>query len=518
MSLIDSEIKQKIIDELNESNEITNSRQFAIKIGKEHEEVVAELNSLHAYEILLPEVIQEDIWEPTQEGQDYIEKGSPEVIFFNSIPQNGIALSELQKTLGPIAQIGFSQCMKLKWITTKKIEPSKEEIEKQQQQKKKAKVDQMIFQKVEKIEDKTKDLLLQLTKSTISSKDLQALKRRKLAQIVKIKYFKITKGATFERLITKKEKVHTDFNKEILSQELWKDAFFKKYNFNALGIYSSGHLHPLLKVRTQVREAFLELGFEEMDTSIWVESSFWNFDTLFQPQQHPARDMHDTFFMSKPEFSSDFPKEYMEKVKETHEKGGYESIGWRYDWDEQEAKKNIMRTHTTAISSRTLNSLIGQEFKPRRFFSIDRVFRNETLDATHLAEFHQVEGFIIDKNLSLGDLIGVITQFFQKLGMNKLKFKPAYNPYTEPSMEIFIYHDGLKRWIEVGNSGIFRPEMLRPMGFDEDVSVIAWGLSLERPTMIKYKVNNIRDLFGHKVDLQTIYSFPLCKITLEKFD
>ena len=129
------------------------------------------------------------------------------------------------------------------------------------------------------------------------------------------------------------------------------------------------------------------------------------------------------------------------------------------------------------------------------------MFRNETLDKTHLAEFHQIEGLVADKNLGLGHLIGTIEDFFNRFGIKRLRFKPAYNPYTEPSMEIFAYHDGLKKWVEIGNSGIFRPEMLLPMGLPEDASVIAWGLSLERPTMIHYGLENIRDLFGHEVNL-----------------
>ena len=141
-------------------------------------------------------------------------------------------------------------------------------------------------------------------------------------------------------------------------------------------------------------------------------------------------------------------------------------------------------------------------FKPQKYFSIDRVFRNEAVDRTHLAEFHQVEGVVCDRNLSLGHLMGVIRAFFERIGMPTLRFKPAFNPYTEPSMEIFSYHPGLGKWVEVGNSGVFRPEMLRPMGLPDDVTVIAWGLSLERPTMILYGIDNIRDLFGHKVDLQ----------------
>jgi tRNA synthetases class II core domain (F) len=146
-----------------------------------------------------------------------------------------------------------------------------------------------------------------------------------------------------------------------------------------------------------------------------------------------------------------------------------------------------------------LHKLANQEggFTPKKYFSIDRVFRNEAMDATHLCEFHQVEGLVADRNLNLGHLIGTIRTFFEKIGITQLRFKPAYNPYTEPSMEIFGYHPELKKWTEIGNSGMFRPEMLRPMGLPEDVRVIAWGLSLERPTMIKYKIENIRDLFGY---------------------
>lgn len=179
------------------------------------------------------------------------------------------------------------------------------------------------------------------------------------------------------------------------------------------------------------------------------------------------------------------------------------SIGWRYTWQESESKANILRTHTTAVSSRMLFEL-AEEYKrtgvftPQKYFSIDRVFRNETLDKTHLAEFHQIEGLIADVDLTLGDLMGVIEAFFQKLGLPKLRFKPAYNPYTEPSMEVFSWHDGLGKYVEVGNSGMFRPEMLLPMGLPENVRVIAWGLGLERPTMIRCKIQDVREISGYQ--------------------
>ena len=275
-----------------------------------------------------------------------------------------------------------------------------------------------------------------------------------------------------------------------------------------------GHVHALMRVRAEFRRILLEMGFSEMPTNRWVESSFWNFDALFQPQSHPARDAHDTFFMAHPTGTTrTLPEEYLSRVQSMHEGGGSGSLGYRYAWARGEAETNLLRTHTTAVSARMLHALANQPggFKPAKYFSIDRVFRNEALDATHLAEFHQVEGVVADVGLSLGDLVGVITEFFNRIGITQLRFKPAYNPYTEPSMEVFGYHPDLRKWTEIGNSGIFRPEMLAPMGLPPDVRVIAWGLSLERPTMIKYRCKNIRELFGHKSQLSMSRDAPLAR-------
>lgn len=379
---------------------------------------------------------------------------------------------------------------------------------------KKAEGGPKLFRKVESIEDHVQQCLVQLQDMKmdgISDQQKKEYKNRKLIAEVKTTRYIISKGANFTTTISKPE---TDLTPEMIQSGDWKQKTFKPYNFDALGIMpTSGHLHPLLKVRTEFRQIFLEMGFTEMPTNNYVESSFWNFDALFQPQQHPARDAHDTFFISEPATATEFPMDYLQRVKKVHAEGGYGSQGYKYDWKIEEASKNLLRTHTTAVSARMLYKLAQQpEFKPSKYFSIDRVFRNETLDATHLAEFHQIEGLVADYGLTLGDLMGVIYAFFKKLGIEKLRFKPAYNPYTEPSMEIFSYHEGLKKWVEIGNSGVFRPEMLLPMGLPEGVNVIAWGLSLERPTMIKYGINNIRELFGPKVNLQMVYDNPICRL------
>jgi len=305
-----------------------------------------------------------------------------------------------------------------------------------------------------------------------------------------------------------------ELTKEMLDSGAWASTAFKAYNFDAAGREAGGgHAHALMRVRAEFRQILLEMGFSEMPTNRWVESSFWNFDALFQPQSHPARDAHDTFFMKEPARALAVPADYAAAVQAMHEGGGAGSLGYRYAWKRAEADKNLLRTHTTAVSARMLHALAHQPggFKPARYFSIDRVFRNEALDATHLAEFHQVEGVVADVGLTLGDLLGVISDFFARIGITQLRFKPAYNPYTEPSMEVFGYHPDLKKWTEIGNSGVFRPEMLAPMGLPPDVRVIAWGLSLERPTMIKYRCKNIRELFGHKSKLEMSRGAPIAR-------
>lgn len=415
---------------------------------------------------------------------------------YTAVPDGGIAQADLMKNV-PNAKVGFSKAMSAGWITVDK-----------------STTPPLIKKHVTEIKD-----TVQLHLKAISAGDLsevndklkQEYKKRKLVQEVVIKYFVLTKGLEFS---TEIKKLETDLTTEMLATGNWQNLKFKDYNFDALGAPPEcGYLHPLLQVRTEFRQIFLEMGFTEMPTNNFIESSFWNFDALFQPQQHPARDAHDTFFISDPKTSSNFPMDYLKRVKKVHSKGGYGSQGYGYDWKIEEAQKNLLRTHTTAVSARMLYKLAQQKiFTPVKYFSIDRVYRNETLDATHLAEFHQVEGVIADYNLKLSDLIGILNEFFSKLGITELEFKPAYNPYTEPSMEIFCFHKGLGKWIEIGNSGVFRPEMLLPMGLPETVNVIAWGLSLERPTMIKYNYNNIRDLVGPKVDLQMVQTTPLCRL------
>ncbi len=344
---------------------------------------------------------------------------------------------------------------------------------------------------------------------------LQRLTKRKFAKMETWKTYALTPGPSFA---LERVKMEPDLTAEMVASGAWRTATFKPLNFEALGtLPPHGALHPLLKVRSAFRRIFTSMGFEEMDTNAWVESSFWNFDALFQPQQHPARDAHDTFFLAHPAgtpLASHGPPAYVAAVRAVHERGGHGSMGYDAPWATAEAEKNLLRTHTTAVSSRMLYRLAAHGFRPARLFSIDRVFRNEAIDRTHLAEFHQVEGLVCGPGLTLGDLIGTLSAFFGRLGLGNLRFKPAFNPYTEPSMEIMAFSKEKGDWLEIGNSGMFRPEMLRPMGLPEGVTVIAWGLSLERPTMLLYGIDNIRDLFGHRVSLGMVRRGPVCRLGL----
>ncbi|XP_074584783.1 phenylalanine--tRNA ligase alpha subunit, cytoplasmic [Curcuma longa] len=484
-----------ILGFLQSNDEIVDSHEFASGLGIDHTELENVIKRLNGFEIVDAQDFKKDNYLLTEEGKRYAVEGSPEVNFFLAVPPEGISLANLKVKLDPkVFSIGSSWSKKNNWIEIAKGS---------------------VTRKVDAVEDKVKDLLKGIEDGKfVDGNDVEELLKRKLIGKQTWRGYKLRKGPKY---VSKRKKAATDLTREHLQKGDWKDLEFKEYNLNAQGQpIQIGYLQPLLEVREEIQNIFLQMGFEEMPTNNFVESSFWNFDALFQPQQHPARDSHDTFFLKAPATTRDLPEDYVETVKRVHEVGGYGSKGYGYDWKRDEADKNLLRTHTTAVSTRMLYMLAQKKpFTPKRYYSIDRVFRNEAVDRTHLAEFHQIEGLICDHGLTLGDLIGVLEDFFARLGMSKLRFKPAYNPYTEPSMEIFSYHDGLKKWVEVGNSGMFRPEMLLPMGLPEDVNVIAWGLSLERPTMILYGIDNIRDLFGPKVDFNVIKSGPICRLGLQ---
>ncbi len=277
-----------------------------------------------------------------------------------------------------------------------------------------------------------------------------------------------------------------------------------------------GRIHPISAVIELIREIFVEMGFSEMQGP-WVETSFWCMDSMWIPQDHPARDVQDTFFLGQKGTLPD--PQLVQRVKSTHETGGDSgSKGYNYVWDPEKSKELILRTHTTATSFRTLAKIAESlnndksDFREtgciKRFY-VGKVFRNEAIDATHLPEFYQVEGFVMGDGLTLQHLLGIIKEFYAKLGFTKIKFKPTYNPYTESSIEALYFDEKRQKWLELINSGIFRPESLAPFGITKPI--IAWGLGLERLAMLLLDQNRLKDMIGPTSDLRWLRNYTAPK-------
>lgn len=253
-----------------------------------------------------------------------------------------------------------------------------------------------------------------------------------------------------------------------------------------------------------MRRIWIEMGFKEMEGPI-VETAFWDFDALYVPQDHPARDMQDTFYLKTPFYGRLPDRKLVERVKAVHEYGGDTgSRGWRYRWSEEESRRCLLRTHTTCLSARTLAALKSCDL-PAKFFSIGRVFRNEALSWKSLCEFYQTDGIVVDENASFAHLLGYLRRYFGKLGFTDIRFRPAYFPYTEPSVEIEVYHPVYRQWMELGGAGVFRPEVVKPL-LGRDIPVLAWGPGLNRIVMVSYGIKDIREL--HSNDLRQLRELP----------
>jgi len=289
---------------------------------------------------------------------------------------------------------------------------------------------------------------------------------------------------------------------ELITSGEWRDVEFTEYNVEAdAEDLTPGREHPLRRMSERVKDVLVGMGFQEMEGP-HVDADFWINDCLFMPQDHPARNHWDRFALSEPESIDELPEGLVERVESAHREGvGPDGEGYHSPWDLDFAKALALRGHTTSLSARHLSGeAMGELEPPQRFFSIEKAYRNDTLDATHLLEFFQIEGWVMAEDLSVRDLMGTFTEFYEQFGITDVEFKPHYNPYTEPSFELFGRHPETGEMIEIGNSGIFRPEMLEPLGVDCDV--MAWGLALERLFMLATGAEDIRDVHGTLVDLE----------------
>jgi phenylalanyl-tRNA synthetase alpha chain len=331
--------------------------------------------------------------------------------------------------------------------------------------------------------------------------EVDTLRRRKLVEGKKHtkRYIELSSQGwkTLAEGITAPSEV-SDMTPELITSQQWKTATFRKYNIAApVAPAWPGKRQPYRQFLDELKKKLVNLGFKEMVGPI-VELMFFNCDSLFMPQDHPAREIHDIYFVNTTQ-KGDLAEStrYLEPVAETHENGWKTgSTGWKSSYSRDEALKLILRSQGTAESTRTLVSKDLQI--PGKYFSIARCFRPDQVDRTHLTEFNQVEGIVVGAELSLRDLLGVLERFAIDIaGAEKVRFRPDYFPFTEPSVELQAYKEGYG-WLEFGGSGIFRPEVTLPLGVN--VPVLAWGIGADRLYMMRAGVEDIRLLFAQDLD------------------
>lgn len=284
---------------------------------------------------------------------------------------------------------------------------------------------------------------------------------------------------------------------QMLADGTWRDVGFRAFNVAAPPYTPFARRNAYRAFLDRVKTTLLSLGFDEMTGGL-VEPEFWNMDALFLPQFHPAREIHDVYYVEGPGGESVYAKEIeggaLEPVALEHEgKGRSGSRGWAYAFDRQRTKRLVLRSQGTVLSARWLQ----KARTPGKYFAMARCFRYDDVDATHAPDFFQIEGIVSSTTTSFRHLLGLLELFARQLARStEVKFVPAYFPFTEPSVEVHMKHPELG-WMELGGAGIFRPEVTGPHGIQNPV--IAWGLGLDRMAMVALGVADIRHLFTNNL-------------------
>ncbi|MEM2131059.1 MAG: phenylalanine--tRNA ligase subunit alpha [Candidatus Woesearchaeota archaeon] len=465
-------------------------------------EVMRAIQWLENKNIVKTEATEKELLSLDKNGFLYLKKGFPEKRFLNAIKEKPLSLSELKKIIDESEiNISIGLLRKNNLINVGKDNKNELIFSITEQGKKyltEKTPEEKLLEKLEKAvdfenlsnEDKKTALEL-LKRKEILKKEKKTLKKVFLTELgLELKKIKLENIEIIDKLTPKD-----------LKEKTWKNKTFRGYDveINVPKIYGAKR-HITLQAVEYIKSIWLELGFKEM-TGNCVHTSFWDLDALFVPQDHPAREMQDTFYLKQPSKGEIKEKDILEKVKETHENGWTtNSLGWQNPFSIEKSKENLLRTHTTVLSAQTLSKLKKSDL-PAKFFAVGKCFRNETLDWKHLFEFYQVEGIVVDEDANFSNLLGYLKEFFKKMGYLDVRIRPGHFPYTEPSAEVDVYHPIRKEWVELGGAGIFRPEVVKPLiGFN--VPVLAWGLGLDRLIKEYWKIEDIRDLY--KNDLKQL--------------
>lgn len=469
------------------------AKEVASVVEQKEERVISVLNSLASRGIVQLQTFEIVLYNLTDEGTEYAKHGLPEIRLINALQE----LGGRAPFDDAVAKSGISPSSKgiaMNWAKRNEwIDISKE------------KGITILTLAEPIIGSSVSEALELLSKNQMKSDEIEEsilsqLKDRKLVSdvITKVVEVEITKkyATKVEELVADTASGIGDLTPEIITSGSWKSQIFRPYNLEITPEYVNyGKKHPYAEFNDWLREIMIGLGFTEW-FGPYVETEFWGHDTLFVPQDHVAREVQDQFRIAAPyDHGHISDKKYYQSVKEVHENGGTTgSKGWDWPYSKEVATRLCLRPHTTPVSMRYLYE---HRESPQKMFIIDRNFRSETLSARHAQEFDQCEGIIMDKGLTLRDLLGYLTSICKAVGVEKLKFKPGQFPFTEPSVETFAKHEKLG-WIELGGSGIFRPEVTRPLGIKD--TVLAWGIGAGRLYMSSMNINDIRDLFSQDLN------------------
>ncbi|NOQ48356.1 MAG: phenylalanine--tRNA ligase subunit alpha [Methanococcoides sp.] len=422
-----------------------------------------------------------EIYSLTSEGLTYAEEGLPERQIMNCLSEP-TSMDELKEKLSPkMVGIATGWLRRKNWANIEKgmvVPTGNSDIGEDEKAIASFKEENQTLEEIGTDQNTIKDLVKRKLVSKTEDKARTVSITDEGRQLVKA-------GITIEEEITQ-------ITSQLLKSGDWKGKKFRPYNIQTppKPVYGA-KIHPYQRLIDQMRQIFLEMGFTEIKGDV-VQSSFWNFDALFQPQDHPAREMQDTFHLDT---TSELPEEYKEGICDMHEHGGdLQSTGWGGKWSEDIAKRDVLRTHTTAV---TIKYLTDNPNPPVKAFCIDRAYRRETIDPTHTPEFEQLEGVIMDENMSFANLLGCLEEFYHRMGFEDVRFRPGYFPYTEPSVEPEVYIDGLG-WVELGGAGVFRKEVTEPLGIKQPV--LAWGLGVSRVAMLKLGLKDLRELYQADID------------------
>lgn len=341
-----------------------------------------------------------------------------------------------------------------------------------------------------------KQVALQTLPQNLRNRLPQLRKRPEILHITESieRTFQITShGLEAAQHITQPQRELSQLTSEHMKAGTWRHHTLRQYNIHAPVQQTwPGKKQAYKRFLDELKLKLVALGFKEMLGPI-VEYAFFNCDALFMPQDHPAREIHDLYYVKTPTPGdlSTYMK-YVDQVKATHENGGTtQSRGWQYQFSLEETHRLILRSQGTALSARML---VDETLEiPGKYFSFSRCFRPDVVDRTHLTEFNQIEGIVVGTRLTFRDLLGVLKMFALEIAnADQVRFRPDYFPFTEPSVELSAFKKGAG-WLEFGGAGMFRKEVTSPLGIS--VPVIAWGLGVDRLFMMKAGINDIRELF-----------------------